>query len=119
MDTKEIFVKISEMLEKFGIKDALKNQTVLDTIYDVMTKHGMKVDKMMFNLVLMTLANTPADKLGDIISLVGNLMAGTAQNSQAGANPLAAILGATAQNQNQSPTAADLLGGLAKALNQK
>ncbi len=157
MDTKEIFIKISEMLEKFGIKDALKNQTVVDTIYNVMTQHGMKVDKMMFNLVVMGIATTPADKLGDIITLVGNFMASGAQNSQGGANPLAAILGAATQGQqqnqstnqnenplaalgalgalagalggaaqgqqqqqqNQSPTAADLLGGLAKALNQK
>ena len=173
MDTKEIFMKISEFLEKTGIKEALKNQNVVETIYDVMTKHGMKVDKMMFNLVVMGIANTPADKLGDIISLVGNMLAGgaaglagasqgqggaaanplaavlgavaqgaqgqqqtSAQNQNDAANPLAALgalgalagaLGGAAQGQNQQsqaqtqapPNAADILGGLAKALSQK
>ena len=170
MDTKEIFMKISEMLEKLGIKEALKNPNVVETIYNVMTQHGMKVDKMMFNLVVMGIATTPADKLGDIISLVGNMLAGGAAGAAQGqngaaANPLAAILGAVAQGSAQgqqqtstqndaanplaalgafgalagalggaaqgqaqqppqsqtqaTPNAADILGGLAKALSQK
>ena len=104
MDAKEIFVKISEVLEKFGIKEALKNPNVVETIYDVMTKHGMKVDKMMFNLVVMGIATTPADKLGDIFSLITSMLAGGASAAAQGqggaaANPLAAILGAVAQGQ--------------------
>lgn len=153
MDTKEIFVKLSEMLERFGIKEALKNQTVVDTIYDVMSKHGMKVDKLMFSMIAMTIANTPADKFGDIINLVSSFLAGNAQQGQGANNPLGTILGATqnqsqtkppeqdinnplgailgslvglsaqqqaqSQSTNQQATAADLLGGLAKVLNQK
>ena len=155
MDTKEIFMKISEVLEKFGIKEALKNPNVVETIYDVMTKHGMKVDKMMFNLIVMGIATTPADKLGDIFGLVTSLLAGGASSAAQGqggaqqsaqsqqqasadaANPLAALgaLGALAgalggaaqqgqtsgqsQNQAAGPNAADILGGLAKALSQK
>lgn len=111
MDAKEIFVKISEVLEKFGIKEALKNPNVVETIYDVMTKHGMKVDKMMFNLVVMGIATTPADKLGDIFGLITSMLAGGANAAAQGqggqaANPLAAILGAVAQGANQQPAQA-------------
>ena len=135
MDTKELFTKISEVLEKLGIKEALKNPTVVETIYNVMSQHGMKVDKTMFNLVVMGFASAPADKLGDLFGLVAGALSGAQASAQGGAaNPLAALgaLGALAgalggaaqpqaqqqQAQPQAPTAADLLGGLAKALSQ-
>ena len=75
MNGQELFTKISEMLEKFGIKEALKNPQVVETIYDVMSKHGMKVDKNLFNIVVMGFAVTPTDKLGSLIGmLIGTLL---------------------------------------------
>ena len=129
MNGQELFTKISEMLEKFGIKEALKNPQVVETIYDVMSKHGMKVDKNLFNIVVMGFAVTPTDKLGSLIGMLTGAMSATqgATNQQGGAaaNPLAAILGglAAAQQPQQNAQAqgaaanplAAILTGLAGA----
>ena len=105
MDMQEIFTKISDLLEKFGIKEALKKPEVVETIYNVMSQHGMKVDKNIFNLVVVGFASTPSDKLGQLIGLLGGVMAGAqggaGTQGGAAANPLAAILGAVAQGANQ------------------
>ena len=82
MNGQELFTKISEMLEKFGIKEALKNPQVVETIYDVMSKHGMKVDKNLFNIVVMGFAVTPTDKLGSLIGMLTGAM-GAAQGAAA------------------------------------
>lgn len=108
MDTKELFTKISELLEKFGIKAALQKPEVVETIYNVMSQHGMKVDKNMFNLVVMGFASTPSDKLGQVFGTLAGALGGAAQaagqsGQGAAANPLAAILGAVAQG-SQSGT---------------
>ena len=138
MDPKEILTKISEMLEKVGVKEALKKPEVIETIYNVMSQHGMKVDKNIFNIVVMTFANTPTDKLGSLFGAISGVAgaaagaAGTAASSggAAGANPLAAILGGMAagaaqpQQQTSNPNAAaanpmaalGALGALAGAL---
>ena len=102
MEATEILTKISELLEKFGIKEALKKPEVVETIYNVMSQHGMKVDKNMFNLVVMGFASTPTDKLGQLLGLLTGAAgavgaAGQAAGQGGQANPLAAILGAVAQ----------------------
>ena len=119
MDTKEILSKISDFLEKIGVKEALKKPEVVNAIYDIMSKHGMKVDKTMFSLAVMGFASVPTDKLGDIVSA----FAGAAAQGGAGANPLAAVLGALGtaqqgggQQQGNAAAANPLLNVLGTAL---
>ena len=117
MDAKELLIKISEVLEKFGIKEALKKPEVIETIYNVMSKNGMKVDKGIFSLIVMGFASVPTEKL-DIDALM-KLGAGVL-----GAGGLAGAMGGQQQAQtqpNQSDAANPLaalgaLGALAGAL---
>lgn len=105
MDAKELLTQVSNLLEKFGVKEALKSATVVDTIYNVMSQHGMKVDKGMFSIVMMAIANSDKIDLEALLKLGSGLMganAGQNQSQDAAANPLAALAGALGGVQGQA-----------------
>ena len=131
MDAKEILTKISEVLEKIGVKEALKSPEVVETIYNVMSKHGMKVDKGIFSLVVMGFATMPVEKIGDLLKMGAGMLGGANANGGAAGDAgalgaLAGILGGqqqqaqsqtTAQAANNPLAALGALGALAGALN--
>ena len=104
MDTKELLTKISDLLDKVGVKAALKNPEVVETIYNVMSKHGMKVDKAIFTLVMFGIANSDKIDIGALLNLGSGVMGA----AQAAAQPSAP------QGAQQSPAAnaANMLGAL-------
>ena len=101
MDNKELFAKISDVLEKVGVKAALKNPEVIETIYNVMTKYGMKVDKGIFSIVMFGIANSEKLDIGALMNLGSGLMGATAPQQQA-----------TQQPQSNAANAANMLGAL-------
>ena len=131
MDTKELLTKISDLLEKVGVKAALKNPEVIDTIYNVMTKHGMKVDKALFSIVMFGIANSEKIDIGALLNLGSGLLGGAQQGAQPSAQQnsaanaanalgaLGALAGAmggaqqaNAQPSNNAANAANMLGAL-------
>ena len=95
MDTKELLTKISDVLEKVGVKAALKSPEVVDTIYNVMTKNGMKVDKAVFSLVMFGIANSDKIDIGALLNLGSGLLGGAQPaGQQQGAANAAGALGA-------------------------
>lgn len=103
MDTKELLTKISDLLEKVGVKAALKNPEVIDTIYNVMTKHGMKVDKAIFSIVMFGIANSEKIDIGALLNLGSGLLGGAQPAGQPSAG---------AQPSNNAANAANMLGAL-------
>ena len=103
MDTKELLTKISDLLEKVGVKAALKNPEVIDTIYNVMTKHGMKVDKAIFSIVMFGIANSEKLDIGALLNLGSGLLGGAQPAGQPSAG---------AQPSNNAANAANMLGAL-------
>ena len=106
MDNKELFTKISDVLEKIGVKTALKNPEVIDTIYNVMTKYGMKVDKGIFSIVMFGIANSEKLDIGALMNLGSGLMGATSPQPQAQAQ----------QPSSGAANAANMLGALAGAM---
>ena len=102
MDNKELFTKISDVLEKVGVKTALKNPEVIDTIYNVMTKYGMKVDKGIFSIVMFGIANSEKLDIGALMNLGSGLMGATSPQPQAQAQ----------QPSSGAANAANMLGAL-------
>ena len=95
------------MLEKVGVKAALKNPEVIDTIYNIMTKHGMKVDKAIFSIVMFGIANSDKIDIGAMLNLGSGLLGNTQQSAQQ-----------TAQQTpvNNAANALGALGALAGAM---